>query len=645
MNKNRNILNIDIETRSDINLTSSGVYAYTAGKDFKITLCGISINGDEVKCYDLTREELPQNTVDMIKDPDTIKCAFNASFERVCLAKHLGECLSPQGWRCSMVAALYLNIQGSLKSIGSLLNLKNQKLREGEALIRKFSVPRKPTKTNPNIWVNPEDDPEGWEQFKLYNIRDVEAEMELMEKLSRFPVPEFVWKQYELDQTINDRGICIDRAFVEKAIECDTLSRDQYISRAMDLTGLENPNSPTQLREWFISNGLEISSLAKANVEEALHSAEGDVLEVLKLRQLLSKSSVKKYSKMLDCLCLDGRAHGLLQFYGAARTGRWAGRLIQVQNLPQNHITELDQARALVADGDFELINFFYDSVPDMLSELIRTSFIPKAGYKFIVCDYSQIEARCIAWLAGESWRMEMFARGDDLYCASASQMFGVKVEKNGENGHLRQKGKIAELALGYGGGSGAMLGMGASKMGIPEEDLQGIVDAWRSSNLSIVQMWHDIGKASIACVQDKKPVQYKNLTFTYESGFMFIRLPSGRRLAYPRSIVMKNDRGWPELTYEGKEENKWKRIKTYGAKLCENIIQAIARDILAEAMIRIEAAGYPIVMHVHDEVVLEVPMDAKVEDVEGIMSEVPDWARGLILAAAGYECPYYKKE
>ena len=643
--KTQDTLHMDIETQSSINLTTAGLYAYASAEDFKVILLGISVNGDPVESYDLTKEALPARIIDMLKDPKVIKSAYNAVFERVCLSKHLGIYLSPQSWRCSMVHALYLGISGSLDQVGTLLNIDKKKLSTGKDLIRKFCVPRKPTKNNPNTWINPEDDPEAWARFKEYNKRDVEADMEIAEKLSRFPVPDEVWKQYELDQLINDRGVGIDHILVQKAIDCDSQSRDSHMAQAKELTGLDNPNSPVQLRQWFMANGLQIPSLAKADIEEAISQAEGNVLKVLKLRQVLSKSSVKKYTKMLDCLCPDGRAHGLLQFYGAARTGRWAGRLIQVQNLPQNHMLELDEARALVASGDYEAIDFFYDSVPDMLSELIRTAFIAKDGCKFIVCDYSQIEARCLAWLAGERWRMEMFARGDDLYCASASQMFGVNVEKNGENAHLRQKGKIAELALGYGGGTGAMLGMGAVRMGIPEEDLQGIVDAWRHANPAIVRMWRDINNASLTCVKDKKPMQYKNLMFSYESGFMFIRLPSGRRLAYPKPIIMQNDRGWPELTYEGEEKNKWTRIKTYGAKLCENIIQAIARDILADAMIRLEAADYPIVMHVHDEVVLEAPMEANVENVERVMSEVPEWANGLILAAAGYECPYYKKE
>ena len=639
-------MHIDLETRAAEDIGQVGIYKYVSADSFRILLCSISINGAPVTCYDLTKEDLPEHIVNMIKDPSVEKHSFNAAFERICLSKHLGVYLSPESWRCSMVASLYLGLPGSLERVGAFLQVEKQKLTEGKDLIKKFCIPQKSSNGNTITWINFEDDPESLELFKIYCIRDVEAEMRIDEIISCFEIPDELWEQYAVDQRINDRGVCIDTKFVAKAIECDELSRDRSMALAKELTGIENFNSAIQVKEWLNSQNVAIASLSKSDVENAINRTTGVTQEVLRLRQQLSKTSVKKYNKMLDCLCPDGRAHGLLKFYGASRTGRWAGRLIQVQNLPQNHIAELDQARALVADGDFEAIDFFYDSVPDLLSELIRTAFIPKNGCKFIVCDYSQIEARCLAWLAGESWRMEMFARGDDLYCTSASQMFGVNVEKNGENSHLRQKGKIAELALGYGGGTGAMFGMGAVKMGIPEEDLQGIVDAWRSSNPAIVQMWGDIGKSSINCILAGTPQQYKNIIFSYESGFMFIRLPSGRRLSYPKPQIRKNNWGYPELTYEGEDSTgKWGVIKTYGAKLCENIIQAIARDILAEAMIRLEAAGYPIVMHVHDEVVLEVPMDAKVEDVERIMSEIPEWAEGLILAAAGYECSNYRKE
>ena len=640
-------MNIDIETYSEKDLQKSGVYAYADDDSFEILLFGVSVDGGKVECYDLANgETLPKEIIEGIKDPSVMKHCFNAQFERVCLGKYLGTRLPPDSWRCTMVEALYLALPGSLAGVGTVLNLDKQKLETGKDLIRFFSVPRKPTKNNPNTRNYPADAPEKWEQYKKYNIRDVETEMEIGEKLSRFPVPDYVWQQYIFDQNCNDCGIEIDKTLAEQAILCDETFRDKYMARAQELTGIGNPNSPAQLKDWFEEQGVDIPSLAKADVAEALTWCKGDAKEVLELRQLLSKSSVKKYTAMLNCICSDGRAHGLLQYYGAARTGRWAGRLVQVQNLPQNHLEDLATARALVRNGEFEAIEMFYDSVPDTLSQLIRTAFVPREGCKYIVIDFSQIEARVLAWIAGEKWRMDMFERGDDLYCTSASQMFGVKVEKHGENSHLRQRGKVAELALGYGGGTGAMKSMGAITMGIPEEDLQGIVDAWRSSNPAIVSFWWDIDKAAISCIKQKKPVKYKCLTFTYESGFMFIRLPSGRRLAYPRPRIYQNEYGRDEISYDGSTTGKkWERISSYGPKFTENIIQAIARDLLAEAMLRLDKAGYTIVMHVHDEAVLEVGMSETVEAAGEIMKQTPEWAEGLILNAAGYECPFYQKD
>jgi len=640
-------LHIDIETYSSRDLTKCGLYVYTEAPDFEILLFGVSVDEGPVLCYDLARgDRLPTEILDGLLSDEVLKYAFNASFERRCLCVYLGRYLDPHSWRCAMVHALYLGLPGSLRGVGEALNLEKQKLETGRDLIRLFSVPRKPTERNPATRVYPDEEPEKWELYKTYNIRDVETELEIEQRLSRYPVPDFVWQQYVLDQYSNDLGVGIDTDLARQAIRCDELYRDRYLSRARELTGIDNPNSPLRLREWFTAHGVELASLAKADVTEALASCEGEPKEVLELRQLLSRSSVRKYDAMLACTASDGRAHGLLQFYGAARTGRWAGRLVQVQNLPQNHLPDLELARSLVRQGDFDSVELFFDSVPDTLSQLIRTAFVPAPGKKFIVSDYAQVEARCLAWLAGEKWRMEMFARGDDLYCTSASQMFHVPVEKNGVNGHLRQRGKVAELALGYGGGTGAMIAMGASRLGIPEEDLQGIVDAWRASNPAIVSLWWEIDRAALTCLREKKPVELKSLLFTYESGFLFIRLPSGRRLAYPRPRIVRSDFGRDELSYYScGTGRKWERTNAYGPKLCENIIQAIARDLLAEAIIRLDNHGLATVMHVHDEVILETTSDVKVEDACRIMAETPSWAPGLLLDAAGFECKFYQKD
>ena len=642
-------LNIDIETYSEADLTKSGVYKYVdKSSGFEVLLFGYAVDGGPVKVINLASGEMiPQEIIKALQDPKVLKYAFNAQFERVCLSAYLGKYLEPESWRCTMVASLYLGLPGSLAQVGAVLGVEKQKLESGKDLIKFFSIPCKATKTNGGRTRNlPEDAPDKWQQFKEYNKRDVETEMEIFNRVNMFPVPDFLWKQYAEDQKINDLGIEMDMDLVSQAIKCDEEFRAKYLKRAQQLTGLENPNSPIQLKEWIQSKGVEMESLAKAEVAEVMDTVTGDVKEVLELRQLLSKSSVKKYAAMENCRCSDGRAHGLLQFYGANRTGRWAGRLVQVQNLPQNHIPDLKVARGLVKSGCFEAIELLYDSIPDTLSQLIRTAFVPKSGCKFIVADFSAIEARVIAWLAGEGWRQEVFKNNGDIYCASASQMFGVPVEKHGKNAHLRQKGKIAELALGYGGGKGAMISMGALDMGIAEEEIQPIVDSWRQANPNIVSLWWDIHKCVIKAVRERKPQQYKCLSFIYEKGILFIGLPSGRRLAYVKPSVYRNEYDRDEISYMGVDASKkWGPISSYGPKFVENIIQAMSRDILAEAMSRLMAAGYKIVMHVHDEAVIEASIDASLDEACQIMSIAPDWTPGLILNAAGYECEFYQKD
>ena len=647
--RNMERLNIDIETYSEADLTKSGVYKYVdKSSGFEVLLFGYSVDGGPVTVIDLARGEvIPEEIKAALTDNSVLKYAFNAQFERVCLGAYLGIYLKPESWRCTMVASLYLGLPGSLAQVGAVLGVEKQKLEAGKDLIKYFSVPCKATKTNGGRTRNlPEHDPEKWQQFVAYNKRDVETEMEILERVNLFPVPDFLWKQYAEDQRINDLGIELDMDLVGQAIKCDEESRARYLKRAQQITGLDNPNSPIQLKEWILSKGVEMESLAKAEVAAVMDTVSGEVKEVLELRQLLSKSSVKKYAAMECCQCGDGRAHGLLQFYGANRTGRWAGRLIQVQNLPQNHIPDLKVARDLVKSGCFEAVELLYDSIPDTLSQLIRTAFVPRSGCKFIVADFSAIEARVIAWLAGESWRQEVFKENGDIYCASASQMFGVPVEKHGVNSELRQKGKIAELALGYGGGEGAMKSMGALDMGLAEEELKPIVDSWRQANPNIVTLWWDIHKCVIKAVRDRKVQEYKCLKFSYEKGILFIHLPSGRRLAYVKPSIYRNEYDRDEISYMGVDASKkWGSISSYGPKFVENIIQAMSRDILAEAMSRLLAAGYKIVMHVHDEAVIEAPLDARLDEACRIMSIAPDWTPGLILNAAGYECEFYQKD
>ena len=641
-------INIDIETYSNTDLTKAGVYKYADDPSFTVLLFGYSVDQGPVRCIQCAKgEKIPAEIIRGLQDPEVMKYAFNASFERVCLGRFIGIHLSPESWRCTMVASLYLGLPGSLAAVGAVLGLEKQKLSEGKELIKYFSVPCKPTKANGMRTRNmPEHDPEKWDAFVRYNIRDVETEMGIAAKISRFPVPEDVWKQYVLDQEINDRGVAIDMTLAQKAVQCDEECRTRYLARARKLTGLENPNSPIQLKEWLQSKGADVESLAKKEVRDLLEKADGEVKEVLELRQLLSKSSVKKYTAMETCCCSDGRAHGLLQFYGANRTGRWAGRLIQVQNLPQNHISDLEVGRSLIRNGCFEAAEVLYDSVPDLLSQLIRTAFIPKKGCKFIVADFSAVEARALSWMAGERWRMDVFSQNGDIYCASASQMFGVPVEKHGVNGDLRQKGKIAELALGYGGSVGAMVAMGAIDQGLTEEELKPIVDSWRQANSKIVQLWWDIDKAVVTAVKERKPKRVKCFSFRYESGFLIATLPSGRSLYYVKPRIMPNEYDRDSLTYEGVGAGKrWERIESYGPKIVENLTQALCRDLLAEAMQRLTDAGYKIVMHVHDEAVIEAPMDADVNAACEIMSQTPSWAPGLVLNAAGYECAFYQKD
>ncbi len=649
-------LSLDIETFSSVDLSRSGVYRYAEAPDFRVLLIGYSFDGGPVEVADLASgETLPQELLTALLCPSVEKWAFNASFERVCLSRLLwdlgylpsGRFLSPASWCCTMVRSAYLGLPMSLAGAGQVLGLEKQKLTAGKKLIRFFCLPAQPSLLNGQQNRNPPSaDPEGWKEFVEYNRRDVEAEQEIRRRLSGYPVPDSVWKEYELDQAINDRGIRADTAFVSAALSADASSRAELTAELARLTEISNPNSVAEIREWLSAHGQETENLAKADVKEMLKNAPEDVREVLLLRQQLAKTSVKKYTAVMNSVCADGRIRGAFQFYGAARSGRWAGRLVQLQNLPQNHLQALSAARKLVSAGDTESLKMLYDSVPDVLSELVRTAFVPSPGKKFIVCDFSAIEARVIAWLAGESWRQEVFARGKDIYCASASAMFHVPVEKHGVNGHLRQKGKIAELALGYGGGSGALKAMGALEMGVPEEELQGLVDAWRAANPKIVQLWWDVDRAVRTVLKNRTSVQLPRLQFSFRSGFLFIRLPSGRVLSYAEPRFGQNRFGGESVCYMGTgTARKWQLLESYGPKFVENIVQGIARDLLASAMLRLETAGYKIVAHIHDEVIIEADPSAAVEEVAGIMGECPPFASGLLLRADGYECEFYRKE
>lgn len=643
-------INIDLETFSSVNLAKSGVYRYAEAKDFEILLFGYSIDGGAPRVIDLANgEQLPYEVLSALTDPAVLKWAFNAQFERVCLSRYLnlpaGRYLDPSSWRCTLVWAATLGLPLSLEGAGAVLGLEKQKLKEGKDLIRYFCTLAK-QKDGTLCRHLPADDPQRWDTFKSYNLRDVETEMGIQKRLSKFPVPDAEWGNYLLDQQINDRGIMLDRKLVKQAIACDVSFKENNMALARRITGLENPNSPMQLKEWLCQNGVTTDSLSKNAVAELLEKAQNKAKQALMLRRELAKSSVKKYTAMETVVGSDSRARGLIQFYGANRTGRYSGRLIQVQNLPQNHLPDLEQARTLIRNGQFEAAEMLYDSVPAMLSELIRTAFIPKPGCRFYVADFSAIEARVIAWLAGEHWRQQVFADGGDIYCASASQMFHVPVEKHGVNGHLRQKGKIAELALGYGGSVGALKSMGALQMGLAEEELKPLVDAWRQANPQIVQLWWAVDRAVKDCVKQKTTTQTHGIRFMYQSGILSITLPSGRRLAYVKPRMGENKFGGEAVTYEGVgTAKKWERIESYGPKFVENIVQAIARDILAEAMLRLDKAGYKIVMHVHDEVVIEAPMASSLEDICFIMGQTPVWAGGLLLRADGYVCDFYRKD
>ena len=643
-------LSIDIETFSPEPLAKCGVYRYCQAPEFEVLLFGYSVDSGPVRVVDLTDgESIPAEVLAALTDPAVSKWAFNAQFERVCLSRYLGypvgQYLAPDSWYCTMVWSATLGLPLSLEGAGAVLGLEKQKLKEGKDLVRYFCTPAK-ARDGSIFRRLPADAPEKWAAFKAYNLRDVETEMSIQQKLSRFPVSPEEWDNYHLDQRINDRGILLDRALVTQAIRCDERFKRTHLEQARSVTGLENPNSPAQLKAWLTEKGVEAESLSKASVLELLSHAEGEVELALSLRQELSKSSVKKYTAMESVVCPDDRARGLIQFYGANRTGRFAGRLIQVQNLPQNHLPDLKQARTLVRDGRFDAVELLYDSVPLVLSELIRSAFIPKPGCRFFVADFSAIEARAIAWIAGEQWRQEVFAQGGDIYCASASQMFHVPVVKHGVNGHLRQKGKIAELALGYGGSVGALKSMGALNYGLTEEELKPLVDAWRQSNPRIVKFWWDVDRATTTCVRDRVPAETHGIRFLYQSGMMFIVLPSGRKLVYVKPKMGVNRYGSESVTYEGVgEQKKWLRLESYGPKFVENIVQATARDILVEAMRRLEAAGYQIVMHVHDEAVIEAPADTSLDEICAIMGQTPAWAGGLLLRADGYVCDFYQKD
>ena len=657
-------LEIDIESFSSVDLKKCGVYKYAESPDFEILLFGVSVDGGEVTVYDLASgDTVPEEIIRALSDDSVIKWAYNASFERVCLSVWLRRnypqyfssysieedtvrnYLDPSSWRYSLVWGAYMGLPLSLEGIGKVLKLENQKMTEGKALIRYFCVPCKPTKANGGRTRNlPEHDPVKWSTFIAYNKRDVETEMAIQQKLSKFPVPDFLWAEYHLDQEINDRGIQLDMVLVEQAIAIDERSREELSAKMQQLTALENPNSVQQMKEWLTKHGLEVDSLDKKAVKELLKTAPPELAEVLELRRQLAKSSVKKYQAMQNAVCADGRARGMFQFYGANRSGRWAGRLIQLQNLPQNHMTHLEDARRLVRAGDYALLSALYDSVPEVLSELIRTAFVPRDGYKFIVSDFSAIEARVLSFLAGESWRLKVFAENGDIYCASASAMFHVPVEKHGQNAHLRQKGKIAELALGYGGSVGALKSMGALEMGLAEEELQPLVDAWRTSNPNIVQLWWDVDNAVKTTVRQRLDTETHGIRFRYRSGMLFIILPSGRQLCYVKPKMGTNKFGGDSVTYEGiGSTKKWERIESYGPKFVENIVQAISRDILMYAIRTLSHCF--IVGHVHDELIIECGMGVSLDAVCEQMGRTPPWIEGLNLRADGYETMFYKKD
>ena len=639
-------LGIDLETFSSVDLTKCGVYRYASSPDFDILLFGYSVDSGEVRVVDLAcGEEIPADIVAALSDDSVIKWSYNNNFERICLSNYFGTWFEPGSWRCTMVWAAYLGLPRSLEDVGAVLGLEKQKLSEGKELIRYFCVPCKPTKANGGRMRNlPEHDREKWERFKAYNLRDVEAEMQIQQRLAKFPVPEFIWEEYRQDQEINDRGIGVDMEMVKQAIAMDGRSKAELSAAMKELTELENPNSVQQMKQWLLENGVETDSLDKKAVAAMLEDAPEPLKTVLTLRQQLAKSSVKKYQAMENAVCADSRAHGMFAFYGANRTGRYSGRIIQLQNLPQNHIPDLAQARELVKAGDFDALAMLYEDVPDTLSQLIRTAFVPQNGRKFIVADFSAIEARVIAWIAGERWRLKVFEGGGDIYCASASQMFHVPVEKHGVNGHLRQKGKIAELALGYGGSVGALKSMGALEMGLAEEELQPLVSAWRDSNPSITEFWWAVDRAVKECIKKRMPTETHGIRFSYESGMLFITLFSGRRLAYVKPRIGENQFGGESVTYMGVGgTKKWEWLESYGPKFVENIVQAVSRDILCYAMRTLKNCA--IVAHVHDEVIIEADPRMSLPAVCEQMGRTPPWAKGLLLRADGYECSFYQKD
>ena len=659
-------LSIDIETYSDVNLAKCGVYKYAESPAFEILLFGYAVDGGPVQVVDLAQgESIPEEILDALTDDTVTKWAFNANFERVCLSRNLTDLgrsldpfhdqhplskkcarfLNPAGWKCSMVWSAYLGLPLSLEGVVAVLNLDNQKMKEGRELIRYFCIPCKETKANGGRTRNlPQHALDKWNLFKSYNKRDVEVEMAIQQRLQKYPVPKQVWEEYHLDQEINDRGIAIDLELAKQAVALDAKSRESLMAALKERTGLENPNSVIQMLDWLEQHGLKTDSLGKKNVQELLKTAQEPLRSVLLLRQKLAKSSVKKYQAMEMTACKDGRARGMFQFYGANRTGRFAGRHIQLQNLPQNHLPDLSEARELVRQGNYEALDLLYDSIPDVLSQLIRTAFVPRAGMKFVVSDFSAIEARVISWLAGERWKSEDFAAGKDIYCSTASQMFGVPVVKHGINGNLRQKGKIAELACGYGGSVGALKAMGALDMGIPEEELGTLVQSWRSANPHIVDFWWQVDGAVKTAIKQKIPVWVNNIRFSCQSGMLFIELPSGRRLSYVKPRIGVNQFGGESVTYEGiGATKKWERLESYGPKFVENIVQGIARDILCYAMQTLRCCA--IVGHVHDELIIECDKDVSADAVCEQMGRTPPWAEGLVLRADGYECEFYQKD
>ncbi len=640
----------DLETYSSVDLTKCGVYRYCESEDFEILLAAYSIDGGAVQVTDLAcGEKLPQKILDALEDETVEKWSFNSQFERICLSRLLGypagDYLAPASWRCSMVWASTLGLPRSLESVGAVLGLEKQKLTEGKDLIRYFCVPCKPTKANGGRTRNlPEHDPEKWERFKAYNLRDVETEMQIQERLSRFPVPDFIWEEYQLDQEINDRGIGVDMELVRQAIVIDARSHERLTAAMQELTELNNPNSVQQMKQWLADHGLETDTLGKKAVAELIKTAPEPLREVLSLRQQLAKSSVKKYTAMENAVCTDSRAHGMFVFYGANRTGRFSGRLIQLQNLYKNTMPDLAQARALVRSGNYEALSMLYEDIPDTLSQLIRTAFVPQDGRKLIVADFSAIEARVLAWLAGEKWVLEVFEKGGDIYCETAARMFHCRVEKHGENAELRQKGKQATLSCGYGGSVGALKAMGALEAGMTEEELQPLVDSWRAANPNIVRFWWDVDRAVKDCIKQRVPTETHGLHFDYRSAMLFIALPSGRRMAYVKPRIGENQFGGESVTYMGVSgTKKWERLESYGPKFVENIVQGTARDILCYAMQTLKNCS--IVAHVHDEVIIEADRRMSVTAVCEQMGRTPPWAKGLKLRADGYECEFYQKD